>query len=79
MHCTNALCLSTLAEVSLINSLCPACILFVKTLNFSIHIQQFFSSVNAGIVYFEKVIRVVKRSGLCRNDLIEVVEVALAQ
>lgn len=50
-----------------------------KTLNFSIHIYQFFSSLNAAIVYFEKVIRVVRRSGLCRNDLIEVVEVALAQ
>lgn len=52
---------------------------YCETLNFSIHTRLFFSSANAFIVYFEKVIRVVKRSGLCRNDLIEVVEVALAQ
>lgn len=41
--------------------------------------SSFPGSVNAGIVYYEKVIRVVKRSGLCRDDLIEVVEVSLAQ
>lgn len=65
-------------EVSLINSPFP----FGKTLHIAVHSQHpgiFPGSVNAGIVYFEKVIRAVKRSGLCRDDLIEVVEVALAR
>lgn len=47
--------------------------LFFLKKHSSIHLQ-ISSPVDAGIVYFEKVIRVVKRSGL-----IEVVEVALAR
>lgn len=71
IHYRNALS-GVEVEVSLIYSLCVLCSVSAK------HFTLLFKSNHCSALLMQ-VIRVVKRSGLCRYDLIEVVEVALAR